>query len=90
MPLVNSLALHKPSIVVYNCNPSSEEVDEGTSDIQDHSQLYIKFGVILCYLRPIIKESMGVGGEIVHSVKCLPSKLKDLSLISRNHLKGVG
>lgn len=39
-------------MVEHICNPGTQEVDPGGSEVQSHSQLYIEFEVSLDYMRP--------------------------------------
>lgn len=47
--------LHKPGIRAQTCSPSTEEVQAGESEDQDHSQLRIKFKITQSYMRPCFK-----------------------------------
>jgi hypothetical protein len=44
------------------CNPVTEEVEVGRSEIQDHSQIESKSEASLGYMRPRLKKS-GEGGR---------------------------
>ena len=48
--------LHTLSMVECVCNPVTEEVEVGRSEIQDHSQIESKSEASLGYMRPHLKK----------------------------------
>ena len=42
-PQSQSLAQHKPGVMVYVCNPSILELEKGEPEVHNHPQLHTKF-----------------------------------------------
>lgn len=56
-PWVPAPAPHKPNVVLHACDPSTQEVDTGGSEVQGHPEPYNKHKASVGYMTPCLEKA---------------------------------